>query len=92
MCVCAHIYIYIERERERYLRTTARSNHSLSMQACFRRRENTVGVNMVLAKFGKFKDGLHKSCGTECFEGTMLEPCLLQPCFHVAGVWVALLA
>ena len=21
----------------------------------------------------------------ECFDGTMLEPCLLQPCFHVAG-------
>ena len=21
----------------------------------------------------------------ECFEGIMLEPCLLQPCFHVAG-------
>ena len=22
----------------------------------------------------------------ECFEGTMLEPCLLKPCFHVAGL------
>ena len=21
----------------------------------------------------------------ECFEGIMLEPCLLQPCVHVAG-------
>ena len=21
----------------------------------------------------------------ECVEGIMLEPCLLQPCFHVAG-------
>ena len=21
----------------------------------------------------------------ECFEGIMLETCLLQPCFHVAG-------
>ena len=22
----------------------------------------------------------------KCFEGTMLEPCLLKPCFHVAGL------
>ena len=40
---------------------------------------------MVLAEFVKFKHGLYKSCGIECFEGIMLEPCLLQPCFHVAG-------
>ena len=40
---------------------------------------------MVLAEFVKFKHGLYKSCGIECFEGVMLEPCLLQPCFHVAG-------
>ena len=40
---------------------------------------------MVLAEFIKFKHGLYKSCGIECFEGIMLEPCLLQPCFHVAG-------
>ena len=52
-----------------------------------RRRENMVGVNMVLAEFVKFKHGLHKSCGIECLEGIMLEPCLLQPCFHVAGPW-----
>ena len=45
-----------------------------------------VGVNMVLAEFVKFKHGLYKSCGIECFEGIMLEPCLLQPCFHVAGL------
>ena len=39
---------------------------------------------MVLAEFVKFKHGLYKSCGV-CFEGIMLEPCLLQPCLHVAG-------
>ena len=49
------------------------------------RRVNMVGVNMVLAEFAKFKHGLYKSCGVECFEGIMLEPCLLQPCLHVAG-------
>ena len=41
---------------------------------------------MVLAEFIEFKHGLYKSCGIECFEGIMLEPCLLQPCFHVAGL------
>ena len=34
---------------------------------------------MVLAKSIRFKRGLYKSCGV------MLEPCLLQPCFHVAS-------
>ena len=34
-----------------------------------RRRENMVGVSMVLAEFVKFKHGLYKSCGVECFEG-----------------------
>ena len=33
-----------------------------------------VGVNMA------FRDAI-----CECSEGTMLEPCLLKPCFHVAG-------
>ena len=50
-----------------------------------RRRENMVGVNMVLAEFVKLKHGLYKSCGIERFEGIMLESCSLQPCFHVAG-------
>ena len=44
-----------------------------------------VGVNMVLAESVKFKHGLYRSCSKECFEGIVLEPCLLQPCFHVAG-------
>ena len=44
-----------------------------------------VGVSMVLAQFIRFNHGLCKSCGIECFEGIVLEPCLLQPCFHVAG-------
>ena len=50
-----------------------------------RPRENMVGVNLVLAELVKFKHGLYESCGIECFEGIMLEPCLLQPCFHVAA-------
>ena len=50
-----------------------------------RRCENMVGVKMVLAEFIKFKHGLYKSFDIECFEGIMLESCLLQPCFHVAG-------
>ena len=40
---------------------------------------------MALADFARFKHGLCKSCGIECFEGILLEPCLLQPCFHIAG-------
>ena len=43
-----------------------------------RRRENMVGVNMVLAESVRFKHGLYKSCGIECFEGIMLEPCFLH--------------
>ena len=50
------------------------------------RRENMVGVNMVLAESVKFKHGLCKSCGVEWFEGIVLEPCLLKPCFHVAAI------
>ena len=52
-----------------------------------RRRENMVGVNMILAE-SVFKHGLYESCGIECFEGIMLEPCLLQPCFQVARAGV----
>ena len=44
-----------------------------------RRRENMVGVNMVGVNMA-FHDAI-----CECFEGAMLEPCLLKPCFHVAG-------
>ena len=39
-----------------------------------RRRENLVGVNMAF----------HGAI-CELFEGATLEPCLLKPCFHVAG-------
>ena len=53
--------------------------------AYFGRREHMVGVKMVLAEFVKLKHGLYKSCGIECLGSIMLEPCLLQPCFHVAG-------
>ena len=34
----------------------------------------SIGVNMVV----------HDAI-CECFEGTMLEPCLLELCFHVTG-------
>ena len=61
-----------------------RSGRTPRARAQDRRRENMVGVNMVLAEFIKFKRGLYKSCGIEWFQGTMLEPCLLQPCLHVA--------
>ena len=44
-----------------------------------RRREHMVGVNMLGVSMA-FHDAI---CG--CFEGAMLEPCLLKPCFHVAG-------
>ena len=40
---------------------------------------------MVLALFIKLNHGLYKSCGIECVEGIMIEPCLLQLCFHVAA-------
>ena len=50
------------------------------------RRENMVGVKMVLAESVQFKHGIYSSCGINVHhEGIMLEPCLLQPCFHVAG-------
>ena len=42
-----------------------------------RRSENMVGVNVVLAESVKFKHGLYQSCGIECFEGILLEPCLM---------------
>ena len=48
---------------------------------CIRRRENMVGVNMVGVHMA-FHDAIF-----ECFEGTMLEPCLLKAYFHVAGAW-----
>ena len=98
--VYTYIYIYIYmatesthrrlepsekgREPERLTQPRRRGpEHAVNIIA--RRRENMVGVNMVLAEFVKFKHGLYKSCGIEWFEGSMLEPCLLQPCFHVAG-------
>ena len=40
---------------------------------------------MVLAEFVKFKHGLYKPCAIGWFEAIMLEPRLLQPCFHLAG-------
>ena len=55
--------------------------------ATIRRRDNIdmFRVNMVLAEFIELNLGLNKSCGVECSEGIMLEPCLLQPYVHVAG-------
>ena len=54
-----------------------------------RRRENMVGVNMVLAENHQIQTWLlwiyllFAIWG--CFDGILLKPCLLQPCFHVAG-------
>ena len=50
-----------------------------SSRSPVRRREHMVGVNMVGVNMA-FHDAI-----CECFEGTMLEPCLLKPCVHVAG-------
>ena len=58
--------------------TGARWGAFVSMSG--RRRENMVGVNMV-----GVSNVVHDAI-CECSEGIMLEPCLLQPCFHVAGV------
>ena len=45
-----YIYIYIERERERYIHTDPEARGGRGVQALVnRRRENMVGVNMVLA-------------------------------------------
>ena len=62
------------------------------IHVCYvRRRENMVGVNMVLAEYNRIQTRsswiylLLAIC--ECFDGILLKPCLLQPCFHVAGMW-----
>ena len=81
-----YIYIYINQAEEL---EAARAASGAAKAGDSRRRENMVGVNMVLAEFIKFNHGLYKPCGIECFEGIMLEPCLLQPRFHVAGIGAA---
>ena len=53
------------------------------LEAKVRRREHMVGVNMVGVNMA-FHDAI-----CECFEGTMLEPCLLKPCVQMAGRWPA---
>ena len=75
-----YIYIYV------YIRPALGSGAPLrftvgqtSASPACRRRENMLGANMVLAESAKFKYGLYNSCVVECFEGFMLEPCLLQP-------------
>ena len=54
-----------------------------------RPRENTVGVNMVLAEYHQniLKQQIATIVITTMFEfdGVLLKPCLLQPCFHVTG-------
>ena len=80
--ICIYIYIYI------YVYTyicCTMSESDLTIPwtpgYTFRRRENMVGANMV-----GVSNVVHDAI-CECFEGIMLEPCLLQPCFHVAGPW-----
>ena len=54
-----------------------------------RRRENMVGVNMISAEY--HQNTLKWQTANICiknmfeFDGILLKPCLLQPCFHVAG-------
>ena len=71
-----YIYIYIYIHIHTLVVPNANDNN---------KPNNTLGVSTVLAYFVEFEHGLYKSCGIECVEGIMLEPCLLQPCFHVAG-------
>ena len=50
-----------------------------------RRRENMVGVNMVLALYPQ-NTLYHRIYIVHVWiQYFLLEPCLLQPCFHVAG-------
>ena len=70
---------------ERFKEVTNNSEKGMAFQAEVdkekdRRRENTVGVNMVLAAAIRHCEAICK-----CVEGSVLEPCLFQPCFHVAG-------
>ena len=59
-------------------------NTSVLCEAMFRRRQNMVGVNMAGV------DNVAHDALCECFQGTMFKPCLLQPCFHVAGCYLFL--
>ena len=68
--------------------------HSLNIYRAliyFRPRENMVGVNMVLAEY--HQNTLKQQIANRSiitmfeFDGILLKPCLLQPCFHVAGIW-----
>ena len=95
ICILMYVYMYV------YVSLGRAGDHVLDKVAVarrvddgvvpllgvelLRRREHMVGVNMVLEESVKLKHGLCKSCGAECFEGILLEPCLLQPCSHVAG-------
>ena len=81
-----YVYVYMYYTNNNYRRKRSALSHGEPLVHNNQRRENMVGVNMVLAWFVKFKHGLYKSCGIECVEGIMLEACLLQPCFHVAGI------
>ena len=66
MCIYIYIYIYVYTHVHTYVYT-----HVLATPApaelvadCRGRRENMVGVNMVLAQSIKFEHGPYKSCGT----------------------------
>ena len=77
-----YIYIYIHIKAGDLLRPgppSAAGGAGGEGQRVPRRRENMVGVNMVGVNMA-FHDAV-----CERFEGAMLEPCLLKPCFHVAG-------
>ena len=98
---CVYIYIYIciplsiKREREKPLKIlnpgagTAWIGLWINKWCQDRRRENMVGVNMVLAEYHQIQAWLLwiyvLSAIWGCFDGVLLKPCLLQPCFHLAG-------
>ena len=76
--ITIYIYIYV------YIHTYIYTHNLLLLLLLLfatqvRRREHLVGVSMV----GVNSVAHDATC--ECFEGIMLEPCLRQPCFHVAG-------
>ena len=75
MCIHTHAHISTEAKLAR-----ARAGVSGGRQGV-----NMVGVNMVLAEYHQIKHAISNDVTCRCFDGILLKPCLLQPCFHVAG-------
>ena len=88
ICIDIYIYIYIYREIYRFV-YSPRAGPPRRRGRSSRRHENMVGVNMVLAEYNQIQTCLlwiyllFAIWGR--FDGILLKPCLLQPCFHVAA-------